>query len=380
MTHWSEHTIWWHAYPLGFCGAPVRPTPEERVLTPRLKHLTSQLDYLIELGCSGLALGPIFTSNSHGYDTTNFYEIDPRLGTQADFEELVSECHARGIRIMLDGVFNHVGHGSSYQHLVAQDSVFEGHGDLLTLDHANPATVDLVADVMNFWLDKGVDAWRFDAAYSVPLDFWRQVTPRVKQAHPDAWFMGEVIHGDYAGFAEAMDSVTQYELWKSIWSSLKDDNFFELDWNLKRHNELLESYLPYTFIGNHDVTRIVTQVGRARAALATVLLFTLPGIPAVYYGDELGYEGLKEERLGGDDAVRPFFQPGNNEMLALYQQLIGLRRRHAQLTTARVETLELANELIRYRCGDVEVRLQLGDATSADIAAPGEEPIRVQLT
>ncbi|MEJ5997853.1 alpha-amylase family protein [Corynebacterium sp. H130] len=385
MTHWAEHTVWWHVYPLGFTGAPTRPTPEERALTPRLTHITNNLDYLIELGGNGLALGPIFTSNSHGYDTLDYFEIDPRLGTMADFDELVRACKERGIRIMLDGVFNHVGKGSKYQHLVATDSVFEGHGDLLTLDHSNPATADLVADVMNFWLDRGADAWRLDAAYSVPIPFWEQVAPRVYEANPDAWIMGEVIHGDYVAHARPINSVTQYELWKSIWSSLKDDNFFELDWNLKRHNELLESFLPYTFIGNHDVTRIATQVGLAKAALALVILMTTAGTPAIYYGDELGYEGLKEERLGGDDAVRPFFKQGESPMLALHQQLIGLRRRHPWLTWARTETVDITNTDLHYRAFDqsgatIDVFLNLEGHPTATIKPDDEQEIHVSLT
>lgn len=385
MTHWSEHTIWWHVYPLGFCGAPVRPAEEERGLTPRLRHITANLDYLIELGCNGLALGPIFTSATHGYDTLDYFDIDPRLGSMDDFRELVRECQSRGIRIMLDGVFNHVGRDSKYEHLVARDSVFEGHGDLLTLDHANPATADLVAEVMNFWLGEGADAWRLDAAYSVPIPFWEQVTPRVYAAHPDAWIMGEVIHGDYAGYARPINSVTQYELWKSIWSSLNDENFFELDWNLKRHNELLADFLPYTFVGNHDVTRIATKVGLPKAALALTILLTTAGVPAIYYGDELGYEGLKEDKLGGDDAVRPFFKPGSSPMLELHQRLIAFRRRHPWLTHATTETIEITNTHLHYRSKgpesqSIDVVLDLGDRPQARISSENEDEIFVSLT
>lgn len=385
MTHWSEHTIWWHVYPLGFTGAPVRPTDAERALTPRLDHITGQLDYLIKLGCNGLALGPIFSSVSHGYDTLDYFEIDPRLGTMTNFENLVAACKAKGIRLMLDGVFNHVGLGSPYQHLVAQDSVFEGHGDLPTLDHTNPATADLVAEVMSFWFAKGVDAWRLDAAYSVPILFWDSVIPRVKTQFPDSWFMGEVIHGDYPAFATAMDSVTQYELWKAIWSSLKDNNFFELDWTLQRHNELLDKFLPYTFIGNHDVTRIATQIGEPKAALALTILMTVGGTPAIYYGDELGHEGLKEEKLGGDDAVRTFFQPGANATLELHQRLIAFRRRHPWLTHAKTQSLNLSNEQLSYRSSgpqgeEILVHLNLDGNPRAAIEVPGGELFKVFLT
>lgn len=385
MSKWPETTMWWHVYPLGFTGAPVRPgSPEERALTPRLNYITDHLDYLISLGLNGLALGPIFTSQSHGYDTLNFFEIDPRLGTMDDFHALISACHDRGIRVMLDGVFNHVGKGSNYDHLTA-DTVFEGHGDLLTLDHSSPEVVALVAEVMSFWLSHGIDAWRLDAAYSVPVDFWGEVIPQVRQQYPDAWFMGEVIHGDYPAFAAAMDSVTQYELWKSIWSSLRDENFFELDWNLKRHNELLDAFVPLTFVGNHDVTRIATQVGQAKAALALVILMTTGGIPAIYYGDECGYEGTKEERLGGDDDVRPYFHRNDNAMFELHQRLIAMRRRHPWLTRSKPETISLENTALKYRSvgangEEAIVSLTLDDAPTAVIEIAGEAPIQVSLS
>lgn len=149
-----------------------------------------------------------------------------------------------------------------------------------------------------------------DAAYAVPQRFWANVLPRVRESHPDAWFVGELIHGDYAAVVAGatFDSVTQYELWKAIWSSLNDRNFYELDWALQRHNTFLSSFAPLTFIGNHDVTRIASRLDHpGHVALAVVILMTVGGVPSVYAGDEFGYQGVKEERLGGDDAVRPEF-------------------------------------------------------------------------
>ncbi|MDU0479424.1 alpha-amylase family glycosyl hydrolase [Staphylococcus chromogenes] len=383
---WTRDTMWWHIYPLGFAGAPVRPSSDsERTTTPRLRHIASWLDYLIELGCNGLALGPIFTSTTHGYDTVDFFSIDPRLGTIEDFDYLVAECKRRGIRIMLDGVFNHVGAGA-YPELVRHNHVFEGHDSLQTLDQEKAAVAELVDKCMRFWLARGVDGWRLDAAYAVDPQFWDRVIPNVKQEYPEAWFMGEVIHGDYVEHARHMDSVTQYELWKATWSALKDNNFFELDWCLQRNNQLLDSFLPYTFIGNHDVTRIATQVGPERAALALTLLMTLPGIPAIYYGDEQGWLGSKEERLGGDDAIRPMFplspaECGPNATFELHQRLIAFRRRHPWLVDARPETLALTNEHLRYRLTSgeqwVEVELWLGATPGARIFTNSEGEIAV---
>ena len=169
-------------------------------------------------------------------------------------------------------------------------ATFEGRESLAALNHDSAEVRDLAVRVLTHWLDRGASAWRLDAAYGINPAFWASVLPAVRERHPDAWFMGEVIHGDYTGFVEAstVDTVAQYELWKAIWSSLADVNFYELDWCLGRHNELLESFIPATFVGNHDVTRIASKVGAAKAALAVVLLMTVGGVPSVYYGDEQG--------------------------------------------------------------------------------------------
>lgn len=168
----------------------------------------------------------------------------------------------------------------------------------MALDHSADETVDYVVHVMSHWLDRGAAGWRLDAAYAVPSPFWARVLPQVKAAHPYSWIFGEVIHGDYPRIIEesTMDSITQYELWKSTQHALETENFFELDWNLKRHNAFLDSFVPQTFIGNHDVTRIASQIGPAKAALALAVLMTVGGVPSIYYGDEQGYVGVKQER------------------------------------------------------------------------------------
>lgn len=375
---WVRHAIWWHVYPLGFVGAFPSADPPVR-LEHRLGRLIDWLDHAIVLGASGIALGPVFASRSHGYDTTDHYLIDERLGDNIDFDNLVTEARRSGLRVLLDGVFNHVGTDfAHYRAAIAGDDeaagwfrgqpgsfeTFEGHGDLITLNHQNPAVVDYVVDVMNYWLDRGADGWRLDAAYAVPESFWAQVLPRVRERHPEAWFVAEVIHGDYVGFVEGsgVDSVTQYELWKAIWSSLNDGNFHELDWALQRHNDFLSRFAPQTFVGNHDVTRIASQLGRAEhVAHALVLLFTTGGVPTIYAGDELGYRGVKEERIGGDDAVRPEFgepppdlDDDGRATLNLHQYLVGLRRRNPWLHEATTRALQLENRCYAYetRRGD----------------------------
>ena len=249
-------------YPLGFTGAEKEALRAGEPVRHRLPQLAGWLDYAVELGCSGLLLGPIFAAETHGYDTIDHFTVDPRLGDQADFDHLVAEAGRRGLRIVLDGVFNHVGRsfptfqaaladgpGSPAARWFRRDKesgdyeTFEGHHQLVALDHEEPEVLGYVVRAMTHWLDRGAAGWRLDAAYAVPPAFWAKALPRVRAAHPDAWFVGEVIHGDYAAYATAsgLDSVTQYELWKAIWSSLNDGNFFELAWALDRHNEILDA-------------------------------------------------------------------------------------------------------------------------------------------
>ena len=401
---WARDTIWWHVYPLGFVGAPIRETEGPPKPRHRLNQVVNWLDYAVDLGTNGLLLGPIFQSDTHGYDSTDLWHIDDRLGDEKDFEELIDHAHRRGVKILLDGVFSHVGVGHpDFQAALAEGPsspqaqlfdidweapggpaarVFEGHGALVRFNHTQRATEDYVVSVMNHWLDRGADGWRLDAAYSVDPAFWARVLPRVRERHPEAWFLGEVIHGDYTEFVQAstVNSVTQYELWKAIWSSLLDENFFELDWSLKRHDEFLTGFVPNTFVGNHDVTRIASRLGAGRAVIAFAILMTVGGIPSVYYGDEQGFTGIKEEREAGDDAVRPPMPSDPAELAAFgektyacYRDLIGLRRRHPWLTTAHTEGLEVENTRYRYRTtaadgsAHLDVEIDLVGAGSASI-------------
>ena len=163
---------------------------------------------------------------------------------------------------------------------------------------------------MTHWLDRGADGWRLDAAYAVPPSFWAQVLPQVRERHPEAYVVGEVIHGDYARVVteSGIDAVTQYELWKAVWSSLNDGNLHELAHALGRHDGFLDTFVPLTFVGNHDVTRIASRLTDPRhLPHALAVLFTVGGTPSVYAGDEQAFTGVKEDRAGGDDAVRPPF-------------------------------------------------------------------------
>jgi glycosidase len=409
----------WQVYPLGFTGAERSALPAREPARHRLRHLADWLDYVVDLGCNGLLLGPVFAAESHGYDTVDHFRIDARLGDEADFDALVAAAGQRGLRLILDGVFNHVGRGfPAFKAALAggpgtpaarwfkqsQDgsgyAVFEGHGQLVELDHDEPAVLSYVIEVMTHWLGRGAGGWRLDAAYAVPPSFWAKVVPAVREAFPDAWFLGEMIHGDYAAYAveAGLDSITQYEVWKAIWSSLNDRNFYELDHALGRHNAFLDSFddrgLPQTFVGNHDVTRLATVLNDGRHfSHALAVLCCIGGVPSVYYGDEQGFRGLKEQREGGDDAIRPAFPaspadlpPDGWPCYRLHQRLIGFRRRHPWLVRARTaaEHLEPSAAALRLRgdregeqallllnTGDTEFRFPV-DASGLSVAEAAE--------
>lgn len=391
MAGWIQHAVLWHLYPLGFVGAE-----REAAAAPQLQHrlgrIVNWLDYAVDLGASGLLLAPIFASSTHGYDTTDHFEIDRRLGDQADFDTLVNESKRRGLRLVLDGVFNHVGREfPAFQRTLAGGpqskeakwfrltwpeagkggepdyASFEGHRQLVALNHDEPEVAAYVTDVMNHWLDRGADGWRLDAAYAVPPAFWRRVLPAVRARHPQAYVFGEVIHGDYTAFVHesGVDAVTQYELWKAVWSSLNAGNFFELAWALKRHNSFLDAFIPQTFIGNHDVTRIASRLADERhLAHALVILMTCGGTPSIYAGDEQAFRGLKEDRAGGDDAIRPAFPetpsglaPFGWPIYRLHQEVIGLRRRHPWLHRAQSRVVELSNTDFLYEAFADDQRL-----------------------
>jgi len=378
VSTWSDHVIWWQLHPLSFTGAPEQGDAAEPAV-PRLRHLHGWLDYVIELGANGLLLGPIFAARTHGYDTTDHFRIDPRLGTEQDWQALVTACRERGLMLALDGVFNHVGRDfpqfrdvlerrgdSPYRDwfhldLTATDAPdgfsyrdFEGHSELVALNHANPQVRQYTAEVMRYWLERGANGWRLDAAYQVPSDFWADVIGEVRAEHPQAWFLGEVIHGDYPALVAdgGLDSLTQYELWKALWSSLNDANLWELAWALDRHDGFVEHFVPQTFVGNHDVTRLASRLDDPRhLGHALAVLFTVAGVPSIYAGDEQAFRGVKYERAGGDAQIRPAFPESpahlsdlGLEVFRLHQDLIGLRRRHPWLTRSRLRRLHLTNE------------------------------------
>ena len=402
---WTAGRTWYQIHALRALDCPDQnPDPHaDAPLDRRLRGLEPWLDHVAELGAGGLLLTPIFASLTHGYDTVDPFRIDQRLGDEDDLSWLVAACHHRDLRLLLDGVFNHVsrafglfsdviehgGRTSASQWFRGDVDVdgpdgfgydtFEGHGHLVALDHSAPEVLDWAVDVACHWLERGIDGWRLDAAYAVPTAFWSRFSQRVLERFPDAYLLGEVIHGDYPAFVRdsGLHAVTQYELYKAIWSSLHDRNPFELSSSLERHADFARTFVPHTFTGNHDVTRLRTQVGDpGLTGHALAVLCSVPGTPGIYYGDEFGVEGHKEEREGGDDAIRPPLSelPSGADdptgLLQLHRDLLGLRRVRPWLDTGSLEVLDVSNDHLRYRVtGD--------DRALAVILNVGTEPVSV---
>ena len=336
---WIENAVFYHVYPLGACGAPAR---NDLRLPPRdrLSNLLSYLDHWQSMGITALYLGPLFESRAHGYDTADYFRVDRRLGDNTVLQELIAKLHDRGMRVILDGVFHHVGrefwafrelqqHGdaSPYQNWFsgvrfdARSALgdpfgydcWEGCHDLVKLNLRHPEVREHLLGAVDAWVREfDIDGLRLDVAERIDTDFLRELAGYSRSLRDDFWLMGEMIHGDYRRIAapDLLNSATNYECYKGMWSSLNDGNFFEIAHSLNRlfgAHGLYRNLMLYNFVDNHDVDRAATILNNPRQlALLYLLLFTIPGVPSIYYGSEWGLQGRKEH---GDRALRPTLPP-----------------------------------------------------------------------
>ena len=328
---WYNEAIFYHIYPLGLTGEPK--TNNYSAPVSRLNTLLPWIDHIKEIGCTALYIGPLFESVGHGYETTDYKKLDSRLGTNEDLKNFVAVCHEKGIKVIFDGVFNHTGRdffafkdiqqnrehsrylnwycninfggnneyndGFSYEN-------WGGYNLLVKLNQRNPEVQNYICDVIRFWVSEfDVDGIRLDAADVLDFDFMRALRRTAAEVKEDFWLMGEVIHGDYSRWVngETLHSVTNYALHKALYSGHNDHNYFEIAHTVKYLQNMGNLDL-YNFVDNHDVERIYTKLSnKAHFAPVHVLLYTLPGVPSIYYGSEFGIEGKKEKF--SDDSLRP---------------------------------------------------------------------------
>ena len=333
---WYDEAVFYHIYPLGLTGAPKTNSygePEHRLNT-----LVPWISHIKEIGCTALYIGPLFESVGHGYETTDYKKLDSRLGTNEDLTAFVEECHRQGIRVILDGVFNHTGRyffafqdikknreSSRYKDWYCHVNFWGnneyndgfsyenwgGYDLLVKLNQNNPEVRDYICDVIRFWSREfKIDGIRLDAADVLDFGYMQALRQTANEIGPDFWLMGEVIHGDYTRWVNegTLHSVTNYHLHKALYSGHNDHNYFEIAHTVKRlygmGGNRPDGLKLYNFVDNHDVERIYTKLtNKEHFVPVHILMYTLPGVPSVYYGSEFGIEGKKEKY--SDASLRP---------------------------------------------------------------------------
>ena len=333
---WYDEAVFYHIYPLGLTGAPMENSYGE--VEHRLNTLIPWITHIKEIGCNALYIGPLFESVGHGYETTDYKKLDSRLGDNKDLTNFVAECHKQGIKVILDGVFNHTGRdffafkdiqknreNSQYKDWYCNVNFsgnteyndgfsyenWGGYNLLVKLNQQNPAVRDYICDVIRFWVSEyDIDGIRLDAADVLDFNYMHALRQVANEVKPDFWLMGEVIHGDYSRWVNegTLHSVTNYQLHKALYSGHNDHNYFEIAHTVKRLYEMggnkPDGLKLYNFVDNHDVERIYTKLdNKAHFAPVHVLEYTLPGVPSIYYGSEFGIEGRKEKF--SDASLRP---------------------------------------------------------------------------
>lgn len=383
---WAYHSIFYQIYPIGFCGAP---TSNDGITVPRIKKLGDWTDYLESLGINAVLLNPVFESDHHGYDTRDFLRIDCRLGTNDDFRNVCETLHAHGIRIVLDGVFNHVGRGFwAFQDVLEKKwespykdwfyihfdgnscyndgfwyEGWEGHFELVKLNLQNPAVTDYLLNCVKNWVEMfDIDGLRLDVAYSLDRNFMKRLCSFTKELKSDFALIGEVLFGDYNLIVndEMLHSCTNYECYKGLYSSFNDMNLFEIAHSLNRQFGP-EQWCIYrgkhlmTFADNHDVTRLASILKNpAHLPLVYGILFGMPGIPCIYYGSEWGEEGMKAP--DNDFALRPCFEaPKPNSLTEFLKNLIHIHQNSDALCNGSYRNIIIQNhQLIFERTTDHE--------------------------
>lgn len=403
MNTWIRESIFYQFYTLGFCGVlePSRIYEEEN----RLVKIDKWIPHLKEMSVNAIYFAPIFESSYHGYDTKDYYKVDKRLGTNKDFKELCEKLHKNNIKVVLDGVFNHVGRefwafkdvqengrNSRYCNWFVNLNFdnkspmgdefnyqsWNGCYDLVKLNLKNQEVLDHLLNAVGAWIDEfDIDGLRLDAADSIDFEFFKALKKFTETKKKDFWLMGEVIHGDYTRWAnpESLDSVTNYECYKGNYSSHNDKNYFEIAYSLNRlfgAGGIYKDLCLYNFVDNHDVNRLASNLKKPEYMYnAYSLLYSMPGIPSIYYGSEYAIEGVKVK--GTDLPLRPELEleeinNGNKKLFELIKKLGKIRLDSEALKYGNYEQVVVKNEQFVFsrtsKNDKVYVILNLADKTS----------------
>lgn len=370
---WAYESVFYQIYPLGFCGAPFE---NDGVLTPRIRKVIDWIPHIKNLGANAIYFSPVFESDTHGYNTRDFRKIDVRLGTNEDFADVCQALHKEGIKVVLDGVFNHVGRGFwAFQDVLEKrwDSPYkdwfhisfdgnsnyndglwyegwEGNYDLVKLNLCHPDVKQHIFDSIRSWVKEfDIDGLRLDVAYCLDENFVRELRAFCDSLKPDFFLVGEMLHGDYNRLMNdsMLHSATNYECYKGLFSSFNSMNMFEIihsllrqfgpeNWTLYRGKHLL------CFVDNHDVSRIASNLtNEQHLPLIYALCFGMPGIPCVYYGSEWGAKANKSE---GDPALRACFDaPVENDLTAWISKLAAAKKASNALNYGDFRSVVLTN-------------------------------------
>ena len=371
---WAYESVFYQIYPLGFCGAPFE---NDGVLEHRIEKVNEWIPHIKKLGANAIYFSPVFESDTHGYNTRDYTKIDTRLGDNQDFKQVCENLHKEGIRVVLDGVFNHVGRGFwAFQDVLQKrwDSPYrdwfhinfdgnshyndglwyegwEGNYDLVKLNLRNEEVIQHIFSAVKGWVEEfDIDGLRLDVAYCLDRDFLRRLRQFCNGLKPDFYLLGETLHGDYNQWAndDMCHSVTNYECYKGLHSSFNSMNMFEIvhsllrqfgpeNWTLYKGKHLL------SFVDNHDVSRIASILNNEKhLPLIYALSFGMPGIPCVYYGSEWGAKADKRE---GDPALRTCFAaPQENELTDWIRKLAKAKKESKALNYGDFRSVVLTNK------------------------------------
>ncbi|MCL2050897.1 MAG: alpha-amylase family glycosyl hydrolase [Lachnospiraceae bacterium] len=371
---WAFESVFYQIYPLGFCQAPFE---NDGILANRIGKVIDWIPHMRKLKINAIYFSPIFESDTHGYNTRDYLKLDCRLGTNADFRKVCEKLHENDIRVVLDGVFNHVGRGfpqfqdviknrenSRYLHWFNinldgnsnyNDGLWyegwEGHYDLVKLNLRHPEVEEHIFSAVKFWVDEfGIDGLRLDVAYCLDMEFLRRLRLFCENLKPNFYLLGEMLHGDYTRMVnpEMLHSATNYECYKGLYSSFNSANMFEIIHSLLRQFgpenwTLYKGLHMFSFVDNHDVTRIATNLDNEKhLPLIYALCFGMPGIPCVYYGSEWGAKGDKKD---GDPGLRLSYEvPLFNELSEFIAKLAEAKKKSRALNYGDFRSVVLTNK------------------------------------
>ncbi len=372
-TMWAEESVMYQIYPLGMCGAPFENDGKQE---HRILRVLDWIPHLKKLGVTAVLFNPLFESDTHGYNTRDYRKVDVRLGTNEDFRKVCDALHEGGIRIFLDGVFNHAGRGFGpfqdvlqkkwespykdwfYLNFDGNDAYgdglwyegWEGNYDLVKLNLDNEAVKNYLLESVGMWIDEfGIDGLRLDVAYMLNRNFLKALRWYVDQKKPEFYLIGEILGGDYKQIVnpEMCNSATNYECCKGLWSSFNSMNLFEINHSLMRQFGqdpwcLYRGMHLLSFVDNHDITRVASILNNpSHLPLIYALMFGMPGIPCIYYGSEWGVRGRKED---GDPCLRPAIaKPEWNELTDWIAKLSAAKKSSEALCYGDFRSVLLTN-------------------------------------